>query len=196
MLTKEDKNRIAELGKLEQFRQFKRQEYESGRLTKDNQKDFYIWLKTMCPDRDYYLSNCLLESRRKKKERIQTKIEQLVESGKALFLTLTFREEVFMTTSKDTRRQYVRKYLKKYSGLYVANIDYGEDNGREHYHAIVDGVSDLDFKQWFEKYGAIHMRHIRTKNQQAEILSRYITKLTNHTIKNSTNNERVIYSRN
>lgn len=196
MLTIEDKNRIAREGKLEQFRDFKREEYNSGRLTKENQRDFNCWLKNGCKDKDFYLCNCLLESRRKKKERIQTKIEQLVESGKALFLTLTFKNEVFITTSKDTRRQYVRKYLKKYSGLYVANIDYGEDNGREHYHAIVDGVSDLDFKEWFQKYGAIHMRHIRTKNQQAEILSRYITKLTNHTIKNSTNNERVIYSRN
>lgn len=196
MLSNEEKNRIAISGKLDEFRRFKNNEYKSGRLTKETSRSFYIWLKDGCNDKDLYKCHCMLESRRKKRNRIQSKIFELVESGKALFITLTFKDSVFETTSKETRRRYVRMYLKQYSSVYVANIDYGEDNGREHYHAIVSGLNDIDFKEWTNRYGGINMRHIRTKEQQAEILSRYITKLTYHTIKNSTNNERVIYSRN
>lgn len=195
MITREDRERLALNDKVAVFRHFKKVEYKEGRLTKENQRDFHIWLKNICKDRDFYMAECLLESRRKKKARVKTKITGLVSEGSSLFLTLTFKDSVFETTSKETRRRYVRRYLKKYCNRYVANIDFGEENGREHYHAVVDGLKDIDFREW-HKYGGLKSRHIKTKEQQAEIISSYITKLTNHAIKNSTNNERLIYSRN
>ena len=195
MITQEDRERIALNDKVAVFRRFKKTEYKEGRLTRENQRDFHIWLKNICKDRDFYMADCLINARRKKKERVKKKITHLVSEGSSLFLTLTFKNEVFEKTSKETRRTYVRRYLKQYSDNYIANIDYGDENGREHYHAVVDGIRDLNFEDWYKSYGAIKMRHIKTKEQQAEIISSYITKLTNHTIKNSTNNERLIYSR-
>lgn len=195
MITREDRERLALNDTINVFRAFKKQEYESGRLNQESQRSFHIWLKDIREDKDFYMADCLLESRRKKKERAHKRISNLVVNGSALFLTLTFRDSVFETTSKETRRRYIARYLKKYCSKYVANIDYGDENGREHYHAVVDGIKDINFNEWYKSYGAIKMRHIKTLEQQAEVISRYITKLTNHCVKNSTNNERLIYSR-
>lgn len=195
MITQEDRERLALNNKVAVFRRFKKTEYKEGRLNQDSARSFHIWLKDICEDKDFYMADCLINARRKKKERVKKKITHLVGEGSSLFLTLTFRDNVFQKTSKETRRTYVRRYLKQYSDNYIANIDYGDENGREHYHAVVDGIRDLNFNDWYKSYGAIKMRHIKTKEQQADIISSYITKLTNHTIKNSTNNERLIYSR-
>lgn len=62
----------------------------------------------------------------------------MVGSGNAKFLTLTFNDSFFdRGTSEDTRRKYIRRFLKEQCQEYVANVDYGDKNGREHFHAIV-----------------------------------------------------------
>lgn len=124
-----------------------------------------------------------------------------------IFATLTFRDEVLELT-KRKRRDYVRTYLEQFEG-YIANIDYGNDNGREHYHALIfiksENLDHLeteihkDKKKQFRhfikqdqlpvwKYG-ISSFEKEYKNLQKDEdvsetkLSKYIAKLYNHSLK-------------
>lgn len=89
----------------------------------------------------------------------------MLEHKECVFITLTFdpKKGIFDTAS-DTRKQYVRKYLKNESSCYVANIDYGELNGQEHYHALVinrvnpkNGNMALVMLRWLGVVTLIHL---------------------------------------
>jgi hypothetical protein len=131
-------------------------------------------------------------------KRVHDKTSSIVLGGECLFLTLTFRDDVFASTSALTRRKYVRRYLKEQCDTYVANIDFGKDKGREHYHALVYS-SHIDYKPWFDKCGAIDWEHVRSNDGDSKAVSKYITKLSRHALKESTqsglNSPRLIYSR-
>ena len=99
------------------------------------------------------------------------------------------------STTKETRRRYVARYLKTQSETYVANIDFGGKNGREHYHAIV--AENCDLKQWKSKYGMINVKRIRNTKDDLNRVKNYVAKLTNHALKNTTKQaDRLLFSRN
>lgn len=127
--------------------------------------------------------------------RLKKRVANMLLSGDCLFLTLTFTDDTLNSTSADTRRQYVRKYLKSCNCDYVANIDFGSQNHREHYHALVN-IGNIDFESW-HKYGAILAERVRNKNieKNKTRLSKYICKLSNHAIKETTKRSALIYSR-
>lgn len=127
------------------------------------------------------------DATRKRVYRLHERIEKLLEEP-CLFMTLTFDDDA-LATSEDTRRQYVRRWLSKY-GAYVGNKDFGKDNGREHYHAVLQ-ANKVDFKSW--THGTVKVEKIRNPNCKA--LSKYVAKLTNHAIKETTHGSRIIYSR-
>lgn len=135
----------------------------------------------------------LVASQHRKKTRVKKKIGGIVEDNEAVFLTLTFDDKVLSTTSKETRRRYVRRFLKQVSDVYVANIDYGKLNGREHYHAVVNKSVNLAY---WHKYGGIKAEKIRSKADDTERVSKYISKLSHHALKNRGDMTRLIYSRN
>ena len=123
--------------------------------------------------------------------RLKHKIKMYLDSGHCIFLTLTFTDDVLSKTSEKTRREYVTRYLKRCSKYYIANIDYGSRNNREHYHAIV--LSDLvNFSDW--TYGAVNGKHIH-QDSNPLVLAKYVTKLVNHAIKSTTRRSHIIYSR-
>lgn len=130
----------------------------------------------------------------KKRKRVKSKMADIVIDGDCLFLTLTFTDEVLKKTSEATRRRYVVRYLKSQSAVYVANIDFGSKNDREHYHALVK-ANKVDYSPWHH-YGAIKGEKVVSTGASAERLSRYIVKLTNHAIKETAGQgRRIIYSR-
>lgn len=124
-----------------------------------------------------------------------------------IFATLTF-EDKYLKTSKRRRRQNVKAYLEQFEG-YIANIDYGNDNGREHYHALIfiksENLDHLeteihkDKKKQFRhfikqdqlplwKYGISSFekeyKNIQNDEDVSEAkLSKYIAKLYNHSLK-------------
>jgi hypothetical protein len=155
-------------------------------------------------------------ARYKRVIRLRERIKKiLTTSDTVIFLTLTFTDDTLNRTSADTRRQYVRKYLGKFNVDFVANIDYGKQNGREHYHAVVGGKIDL--KPWTDKMGGTNVRLVKAPEYtqkrvpkryqnlpQEEIqkrmaiddekaLSKYVAKLTNHAIKETTKRSCCIY---
>lgn len=139
------------------------------------------------------------DSNRQRNRRLKEKLTYQLQNYDCLFLTLTFTDAVLESTSHQTRRDYIRRYLKGLgSSFYVANIDYGDkeknsqSNEREHYHAIVN----LDFIN-LDNYrlGFIYAEKIK-KSSNVRALTKYINKLTAHAYKDSTKGrDRLIYSR-
>lgn len=127
-------------------------------------------------------------------ERLKNRIKDYLLSGQCIFVTLTFNDDCMNNTSEETRRQYVSRYLKSISNKYVANIDYGVNDKythREHYHAVV--LIDWIDEKW--THGYIWREKVH-QDCSDEKLSKYITKLCNHAIKESTKRCCYIYSRN
>lgn len=138
---------------------------------------------------------CILreyDNHRKKNQRARQKIESIIQFGNALFLTLTFTDDVLFSTTEKTRRTYVSRFLKENCIEYIANIDFGAKNGREHYHAVVSVDNKLDYLNW--KFGALNGLKIR-KNSKPIAMAKYINKLSNHATKSTTKNSKLIYSR-
>lgn len=137
----------------------------------------------------------LNSARRQRNKRLSGKINNMLTVGECSFLTLTFTPNTVSNTNELTRRRYVTRYLKSQSEHYIANIDYGNENGTEHYHAVIFGR--VDFEPW-RKYGNVNGKRVRFNGEKDTIdkLTKYVTKLTNHAIKNTCRNTKVIYSKN
>jgi len=116
-------------------------------------------------------------------------------NGQCLFLTLTFNDDTLQRTTQKERRTAVSRYLKQFNCRYVANIDFGKENGREHYHAVIN-CGSVCFDSW-RKFGNINAERIRNKDLKADKtkLAKYICKLSNHAIKETTKRSSLIYSR-
>lgn len=137
-------------------------------------------------------------------KRLKDRITDMLTKGHCIFATFNFNDDVLNNTTQDTRRQYVRRYLKGFNCLYVANIDFGSDKeyidrhgntrkgtSREHYHALI--CIDKLPMNW--QYGFQYLEHVRLSSKTDVKLSKYISKLTNHAIKETTKRSCVIYSR-
>lgn len=127
---------------------------------------------------------------RKRTKRLRHKVEKMIQANQCVFATLTFRDDVLADTSENTRRRYVTRYLKSQQGTYIANIDYGGKNGREHYHAIISGrIQPLEWQ-----YGSLNVEKIKDTSKPIK-LAKYVNKLTNHAIKETCKRNAIIYSR-
>ena len=138
------------------------------------------------------VANNLNHASYKRVARLKERIREAVESGSAYFLTITFNNETLSKTNEKTRRLYITRWLKTLSPFYVANIDYGKEKGREHYHAVITS-DQRPPKTW--KYGFIDILKVKTSENDTKRISKYISKLTNHAIKHTTKSKRIIYSR-
>lgn len=126
-------------------------------------------------------------------KRLRDKIDNMISSGPCVWCTLTFRNDVLESTNEDTRKQYVRKFLKCLKCAYIANIDYGTTTEREHYHALVS-IERIMKGSW--AYGFDSYEKVRVQQSTSSIkISKYISKLTNHYIKESTKRCAIIFSR-
>lgn len=131
-------------------------------------------------------------------KRLKERVKYMLLSGKCLFLTLTFTDDTLANTTAKARRVAVVRYLKKFDSMYIANIDFGADETktmREHYHAIIQ-CDKIDLAPW-RKYGQINVRRIRNRNIENDKtkLAKYISKLSNHAVKENAKRSSLIYSR-
>lgn len=131
----------------------------------------------------------------KRIKRLKERIRRYISSGTSIFVTLTFNPDTLDHTTEDTRRKYVQRFLKAHSNMYVANIDYGADDRythREHYHALV--VCDRIDKTLWDDFGFSFCEVVHRTKSETKI-AKYISKLCNHAIKESTKRACYIYSR-
>lgn len=134
--------------------------------------------------------------------RLKRKMLDMVFGYDCLFLTLTFTDKKLGSTSAEFRRIAVKRFLSQFNVPYIANIDFGKKNGREHYHAVLQ-IDRIDYHLW--KYGRIDGEKIRNDisfdedgvitSESIERIARYISKLTNHAIKETTKRCAIMYSR-
>jgi len=137
-------------------------------------------------------------------KRLKERIATMLEEGHCIFCTFNFSDEVLNSTSMETRRRYVARHLKSFNCKYVANIDFGSDKeyidrkgnkrqgtSREHYHALV--CIDKLPMSW--SYGHEWLEHVKVRDKTSKKLALYISKLSNHAIKESTKRSVLIYSR-
>lgn len=144
----------------------------------------------------------------KRLKRCRDYIKFMFGCGDVYFLTLTFRDDILNNTKESTRRTYVQRFLNKYFYYYCANIDYGEKNEREHYHAIAcvpwwleikntrEYVKNALVNDWLAVAGGNRFEKTGKKTKDFKKLSSYINKFTNHAFKKTTKGKRLIYSRN
>lgn len=121
-------------------------------------------------------------------KRLNERIKAMI-SNPCIFLTLTFTNE-YISLKGETLRKYVQRYLNSLNCPYVANIDFGKKNGRLHYHALVQ-IDRVNYKDWI--YGDLDFKKVYNDNSKA--ISKYISKLTNHAIKETTKGCKIMYSR-
>lgn len=109
------------------------------------------------------------------------------------FITFTFSDKVLNETKAETRKQNIRRLLSRIDD-YILNIDYGKQTDREHYHSIVavkkgtyetrteNGHIKLSFLANY-RMGTYDVQMIRKTDDDKKRLSRYIAKLTMHSVK-------------
>lgn len=137
----------------------------------------------------------LARSAYRRRKRVKNKTSSIILGGCAIFVTMTFRNSVLASTSAETRRRYVARWLKANAKVYVANIDFGGRRGREHYHAIA-WAEELPLKEWREQCGNVNVERIQMSELDVLKTAKYITKLSRHALKNGLEKSpRLIYSR-
>lgn len=128
----------------------------------------------------------------KRTTRLKDRINSILSRFESSFLTLTFSDKALQETTPKTRRVMVSRFLRSFGVPYVANIDFGVDKTktmREHYHAVI-GCQQVDYSKW--PY-MINGERINIKNEKA--LAKYISKLSNHAIKEQAKRSSLLYSR-
>lgn len=159
-------------------------DYESDNAIELQYNAVYSYRQALKELPELKIARAVNNSLYKRTQRYKERNEATILSGNGLFLTLTFNDETLQNTSYKTRRIYVARYLKSQSDYYTANVDYGDENGREHYHAVIYGK--CDYTAWHH-LGVINGRPMRSTDLSDVVaLSKYITKITSHALKHST----------
>lgn len=172
--TKNDLQAYLKLGKLE--RKY-RKENDFEKIQMLNKNKWVAYSVVYGSDRWREISHAFFVRKRAKaraRKRIQWMFDKYPE---VFFLTLTFSNDTLESTSERTRHRYVAQFLNAHCGDYIANIDYGDKNQREHFHATVAGFDNST--EW-EKYGFMKIDNCGKSSLDKTRISKYINKLTNH----------------
>lgn len=143
------------------------------------------------------MRKCKNEQRSKIEHHVKFLFERSINQESVLmFGTFTFDDDALMKKA-DTRKQKVRRTLSKCADDFIMNIDYGTENEREHYHAIIefdvkrDELYQDENGHWRDKeidklygFGFYSLVPVRLdEDTSAEKLSRYLVKLVFHSVK-------------
>lgn len=138
-----------------------------------------------------------LKAESMRKYRTLKRIYNIVKDVNATTLTLTFNEETLQNTNKQTRLQYIKRYLNDFASDYVLNVDYGALNSREHYHAIATPKYKIFLLNRY-KYGNIQAVKIHSNKRYKNINKsdkEIATRFYNHATKQTTKGEKLIFAR-
>lgn len=120
----------------------------------------------------------------KLQHRISDRINHMIENKtNVYFLTLTFSDknlplnDAQKIKSGNTIHDFM---IKNNVSMYVANVDYGKENGRFHWHAVA--MSKNPFSHEFWTMGAVNFKKV-PKTSIPLKLTRYLIKLKRHATK-------------
>jgi len=141
----------------------------------------------------FYQSNRLVANTQKKRQRLKRFIENycFLNDRFCYFITKTFDDEALKNTFENRKKQVIRE-LKKIDGLiaYALNVDYGEENGREHFHIVLSCKNRIDFSKYSTDWD---FETCKNSVSDKEAISSYIIKLASHGVKMSTRNKNISY---
>lgn len=139
-----------------------------------------------------------VKQRRKRYRKYVCDMITTFEGKTAYLVSLTFTDECLSSTSAETRQRYVRNYLNSVSLDYFACIDFGKQNNREHYHAIIitdrELISEKHRKKVFYKfnniidqwtYGFYSLRAIHTEDKDIYKTMNYACKSSDYAFKSA-----------
>lgn len=128
-----------------------------------------------------------MENRKQAKKRTKRYLQGMYDSYNSLFfVTLTFNDECLKGTNEKTRHSYVSRFLNANFRDYYANVDYGTQNEREHYHAVVSDEITKQARIEWSRYGNVNFKRMRGSRNDVNRVGTYMRKLTNHANKLST----------
>ena len=187
MENKKRKKELIESNKHKEFGELKYKLYYENRGDIEAVEE---QLKQIYKD-DYINLKQILEARKKQNKKIKEHLNYLINQNKydIYFGTFTYDDaKRKKTMNPKTLKKYVIRAIDK-SEDYIINIDYGSQNERLHYHALIAYQKDHDIendeaiKIYKDKVGFVLLKKIKTEQKDIEALSRYITKLTLHSLK-------------
>lgn len=140
----------------------------------------------------------ILSSRYNKIGRIRSHFVWLYHNKKYIyFLTFTFSDDNISKCDR-TRKDYIKKSLYSFDKdiCFILNIDYGKKNERLHYHAIVGTDLSFDLKKHLENTydDFTYCEPVRFDDSSFKSIPKYLNKLTNHAVKDSTKHSRIIFN--
>lgn len=141
-----------------------------------------------------HIRKCAASQRQKIEEHLRFLIRG---NWDVYFMTFTFNDDCLDRTKEKTRREKIARLLNKFCDDYILNIDYGKENEREHYHAVISVLDSKKKRQRIGKgrlyrfpyldenykYGFYTAEIVNTHEDDGKKLARYITKLTLHSVK-------------
>lgn len=174
---------------------------QTGELQKGVLNAELLGLSQSIADECERARKCRDAQRKKIEAHIKWLIQEADRLGYDLFFgTWTF-EDFALLLKRTTRREGITRLLKTICEDYIINIDFGKTTGREHYHGVIavkKGSYTITAKVWSAKYrcwlfnidildgykyGFYDLQAITLSELSEKKLSRYITKLTQHSIK-------------
>lgn len=140
----------------------------------------------------------ILSSRYQKVSRIKKRFIYLIARYSYLyFITFTLDDD-HINLCDRSRKDMIKSSLYSFSSdiKYICNIDYGKTTERLHYHCIVATNDNKDLSKHLESaYPCFtYTEQIRLSKTDLKRTSKYINKLSNHAIKDSTKRSRVLYN--
>ena len=154
---------------------------------------FYMYFSTYYP-KEWEEAAKINHAFYERTKRLRGKLHYLLTHYECAFLTLTFNDDHLLSNSDNSLRQYVSRFLNTLECPYIANKDYGKENGRLHYHAVVACVPTND-KMSIYTYGFYNVLPVRDSSDDELRLAKYVSKLSNHAIKETTKRSVLLYSR-
>lgn len=111
------------------------------------------------------------------------------------FCTFTFNDNL-LNKCERTKRDTIKLVLNNLDFKYILNVDYGTKTERQHFHCVVATNFDLDLNLFIKKYYPCFClaQKIDLNEKSVSCVSKYINKLTNHSIKESTKKQRIVYN--
>ena len=191
-----DRNSLIESGAYKEYKRIRREVFNAKLDPKD------VSLFPFSEEETKELQK-MYEAHKKRNKRMYEKLctwiymkkhSRLYKNYHLIFATMTFTDQQMDNTSEKTRRRYIVRYLNSVSEHYIANIDFGAENGREHYHALIFTSERLGIGDW--KKGFAFYEEVKFKSNDYIKTIKYLNKLTNHSFKDSNKTYKVIYDRN
>lgn len=138
----------------------------------------------------------ILKARYNKLSRIKKRFLYLLCRRKYIFFcTFTFSDE-YIDKCDRTKKDLIKNAIMDSSddSYYILNIDYGKNTEREHYHAIIGSNYDISFPLMVNYDCFSYIEPIRCTKDDLVRITKYINKLSNHCVKDTTFNRRIIYN--